>query len=97
MLNNEVLILHADLFAEDCRRAISPPVSPATQRQQLPELLPYPTADPQDPVFLQQLKGLESAQDTTVATIRVTPCAILLPDNARFMVRRMKAMRCGSE
>jgi len=89
MLNNEVLILHSDLFADDCRRAISPPATPYSQRHQLPALLPYPTADPLDPVFLQQLKGLETSHDTTVATIRISPNSILVPDNARFMVFRV--------
>jgi len=95
MINKEVLILHADLFDEECCRAESPPTSPKSHKRSLPALLPYPSADPHDPVFLQQLKGLESVHDTTVATIRITPNSIMLPDNARFMVFRVtKQFKC---
>lgn len=92
MLNKEVLLLHADLFADDCRKAVSPQSSPTASRKPLPALLPYPSADPLDPVFLQQLKGLESTKDPTVATVRITPQGILLPDNGRFMVFRVTKM-----
>jgi len=90
MLNREVMILHSTLFADGCRRILPPNVSPRRQYQQFPALLPEPTADPNDPVFLQQLKGLEAGSDTTVATIRVTQQGILLPDNARFMMFQIK-------
>lgn len=88
VLNNEVLILHKELFDDAVSAHNTAPVPNADSRRFTNTLIPDPVDTKSDPVFMQQLKGLEASTDATVAIIRVTPSAVMTPDNARFLMFR---------
>lgn len=83
VVNREVLVMHSDLFDQtaNAHNVMSPGSSP--DRRLSNPLIPEPVDTNSDPVFLQQLKGLEETSDPTVAQIRVTPSRLFTPDNAR--------------
>jgi len=90
VLNQEVLILHKDLFDDAVSAHNTAPLpNPSESRRFTSTLIPDPVDTNSDPVFMQQLKGLEASTDATVAIIRVTPSAVLTPDNARFFMFRV--------
>jgi hypothetical protein len=83
VINKDVLVMHSQMFNQtaNAHNMVDFPLERCAAVTSC--LIPDPVDTNSDPVFLQQLKGLEHMTDGTVAIVRVTPEGNFPPDNAR--------------